>query len=193
MEEEREEGGNLEDFPVLHGRVAVLASTETLSRRRIVDREILAKPLLHEDAKRRRRETEEETREPQDVDADGPDRRLEGRKLGGGVGRVHVAGSGSEILRDELLQQAHNDVLGVLLQMRVRLDDERCQYGGVQTGLLRGKRMSRLRTRENISRTKTRSVSISSLQSSTLLMSVVLTCLCRSPQPDVAGSEVWAG
>ena len=135
LEEEWEERRNLEDLPVLHGWIAVLSSTETLSRRRIVDREILAKPLLHEDAERGRREAEEEAREPQDVDADGTDRRLEGRKLGGGVGRVHVAGSGGEVLRDELLQQAHDDVLSVLLQMRVRLDDECGQYGGVQTSL----------------------------------------------------------
>lgn len=51
--------------------------------------------------------------------------------------------------------------------------------------------MSGLRARENISRTKTRSVSISSLQSSTLLISVVLTCLCSSPQPDVVVSDIW--
>ena len=50
LEEEGEESRNLKDFPLGHGGAAVLASTEALPGCRIVNRQVLAEPLLHEDA-----------------------------------------------------------------------------------------------------------------------------------------------
>lgn len=72
LEEEWKERSDLEDFPLGHGGASILAGAKALSRRRIVDRKVLAEPLLHEDAERRGREAEEEARKPEDIYANGP-------------------------------------------------------------------------------------------------------------------------
>lgn len=135
LQEEGEEGGDLEHLPLRQGWIAILASAQTLLGDRVFDRQVLAEPLFHEDAEGSRREAEEETREPEDVDTDCPQRRLEGRRGGGCSRGVDEPWSGDVMLRRDLLQEPDDDVLGILLQVRVRLNDECGQDRRVETSL----------------------------------------------------------
>ena len=85
LQKEREGRSDLEDLPLGQGRIAVLTSAQSLSRCSILQRQVLAEPLFHEDSEGRGGETEEEASEPEDVYADRPKRGLEGGKWRGCV------------------------------------------------------------------------------------------------------------
>ena len=78
--------GDCVDLPGAHARITTLTDTKARLGRGELAREVLAKPLLDEHAKRGGRETEDETREPQGVHShrDGG-RRVHDVDNGGGV------------------------------------------------------------------------------------------------------------
>ena len=96
---------------------------------------MLAQPLERDDSYKNSCKTEDETEEPENVDAD-----IRGRRSKSGIHKALWSGCGSSVcstfkLREDAQQEDVGYVARVLLEALVRFDDERGNDGREETGL----------------------------------------------------------
>ena len=135
LQEQREEGDNFEDPPPLEARVAKMPYAQLRSGSDIFPSQILAQPLLNEDAYGRCDKAEDQACEPHNIHLYGGRRR---RKRSVSRGSCIVSSrlaKSNTCLQRNLSEKLHADGSRVLLKRFVRLDDEGGHDSREQTGL----------------------------------------------------------
>lgn len=143
LKQKGKDGRNLNDPPRCQLWLAKVSDAETSLGRWVLYNQVFPKPLLHEDGKRRRDETEHETGEPQHIDSDVVGRRSwcgsRDRctcRCGGGVQHVHMHCIARRVVRDTLQSIQHQARCDLsILEVRECDNNEGGKHCGVQTRL----------------------------------------------------------